>query len=152
MPTVHRAIVGPLEHNELLLETVNTEKSDTVEDVTTDGITISRRTLTWLGAGLLTLFTGGQAAVTIATNDDQHIDPAVAALTARVDGLSTKMDQLTTDGQKRDLHFNRVLNAVLLYQLELDRNYREGRPAGAPPRSQELEQAAQRLRELAQDK
>jgi hypothetical protein len=125
-----------------------------VEDMTPDGITISRRTLAWVVGGLLTLFTGGQAAVSIAdngNNDVQITDPAVTALTGRVDSLTTKVDQLSTDGQKRDAHFNRVLNAVLIYFLESDRAQKESRPPGAKPRSEELERAAARLRALAQD-
>jgi hypothetical protein len=113
-------------------------------------IVVSRRTLGWAGAALFALFSGGQVASLKLVGDDGP-NPAVAALSARVDSLTTKMDQLTTDGQKRDAHFNRVLNAVLLYFLESDRAQKENRPAGAPPRNEELERAAQRLRALAQD-
>lgn len=110
-------------------------------------IVVSRRTLGWAGAALFALFSGGQVASFKLADDGP--DPETRALGVRVDQLSDKMDQLSADGEKRDTHFNRVLSAVLLYQLESDRWYRDSRAPDAPPRSQELEAASQRLRALA---
>lgn len=126
----------------------NTVRVDTMQDGTDPAaIVVSRRTLGWAGAALFALFSGGQiASVRLA---DDGPDPTTAALSARVDQLSIKMDQLSADGEKRDVHFNTVLNAVLIYFLESERYQRETRQPGSPPRSEELEKASQRLRELA---
>lgn len=127
-------------------------EGDTMAPMRQDGsdpaaIVVSRRTLGWAGAALFALFSGGQIA-SVKLSDDGP-DPQTVALSARVDQLSAKMDQLTVDGQKRDDHFNKILSAVLIYQLEQDRWYRETRQPNSPPRSEELEKASQRLRELA---
>lgn len=127
-------------------------EDDTMAPMRQDGsdpaaIVVSRRTLGWAGAALFALFSGGQIA-SVKLSDDGP-DPQTVALSARVDQLSAKMDQLSADGQKRDDHFNKILNAVLIWQIEQDRWYRETRQPNSPPRSEELEKASQRLRELA---
>lgn len=113
-------------------------------------IVISRRTLGWAGAAVLALFSGGQMA-TIKFADDTP-DPQTVALSARVDDLARKMDQLTADGETRDARFTKILNAVLIYFLESDRQAREGRQLNSPPRSPELDRAAARLQELAEQR
>jgi Flp pilus assembly protein CpaB len=110
-------------------------------------IVVSRRTLGWAGAALFALFSGGQVASLRLADDGP--DPMVAALSARMDAVSTKVDQLTADGTKRDVYFNEILSAVLIWQLEQDRYWRETRQPNTPPRSAELEAASQRLRDLA---
>lgn len=127
-------------------------EGDTMAPMRQDGsdpaaIVVSRRTLGWAGAALFALFSGGQIA-SVKLSDDGP-DPQTVALSARVDQLSAKMDQLSADGEARDARFTKILNAVLIWQLEQDRYYRESRQPSSPPRSQELEAASQRLRDLA---
>lgn len=153
MAIVHRALVGH-QLDEISSVDFPPKPPDKVVPMT-DGtdpatIVVSRKTLGWVGAAILAVFSGGQVA-SLRLVDDAP-DPQTVALSARVDDLAKKMDQLTADGQTRDARFTRILNAVLIWQLEQDRYYREGRQPNSPPRSQELEAASQRLRDLASDR
>lgn len=127
-----------------------TEESASVDDMApeadTNGdkaaIVITRRNLGWLMAGLLTLMSGGQLASFKLTGPDEDINRAIAALNDRVDHLAEQ-------NAAKEAHFDRILNAILIYEIESARYARETRGPNAPARSPELEAAEDRLRALA---
>lgn len=108
-------------------------------------VTVPVRTLAYILAGLLTLFTGGQVAVQRLQEPGQAPSPA---LTAQLEQLSREVSDLKAQTSQRDAQDRALLRAILLYVVESDRAWREAK-GSTPVRSPELERAASRVTELA---
>jgi hypothetical protein len=128
------------------LETVSVRESATLDDMPPersdpkeDGITVSRKSLTVIGALILSLFTGGQVAL-------DKLDEPDKAIVARMDGLQEDVQALQAQMLQKERDTQILLRAILLYQLEADRYLRESMPNA--PRSAEMDRAAQNLRDL----
>jgi anion-transporting ArsA/GET3 family ATPase len=106
---------------------------------THDGITVSRKSLTLIGAVILSLFTGGQVAL-------DKFDEPDRAIVQRMDGLQEDVKSLQAQMLQKERETQILLRAILLYQLEADRYLRESMPNA--PRSAEMDRAAQSLRDL----
>jgi hypothetical protein len=122
-------------------------KVESMKDADQAVIVVSRKTVAWAGAALFALFGGGQVASLKFA--DTGSDQETAALSARVDALSTKIDSMVHEMESRDRERSKLLTAILVYQIEVERYQREQRGPNSGPRSPELEAAAARLKELA---
>lgn len=72
--------------------------------------------------------------------------PPSADVVGSITALSTKIDSLEQQTRDKYERSDRLLRAILTYQLELDRSLRND--PEAPPRPVELDEAAARIREL----
>lgn len=111
-------------------------------------LTLQRRHLAWLLAGAMALVGGGQTAVQFVGEDPQvkELAAKVDSLTAAMATQSNELARLRTEQEQSRERHDVVMQAILLYQIELDRVSREH---GAK-RSPELARAAARLQDLAE--
>jgi hypothetical protein len=129
-------------------------QSDKVGSVVPQQITVSTRTVGYVGAILCALLTGGHfASLKLVAHDEQG--SVNATLGRKVDDLTNQMAQMQQrqiDEQRRLIEDKRqhdeLLYAILSYQLEFGRFMRENQPRAKRP--EELERAERRLIELNQ--
>lgn len=142
---------------EFRMPVVEAEDSQPLNAVTMDCVTaaenspiltLQRRHLAWLLAGAMALVGGGQTAVQFVGGDPRVDDLALKVdhLTRAVDQQATELTRLRTEQDARQQRHDVIMQAILLYQIELDRGAREN---GAK-RSPELARAAARLQDLAE--
>jgi len=109
-------------------------------------LTLTKKQLAWIIIAVLTAVGGGQSAAQFVGGPAQA-DPRVDELARKVDSLGAEMEQMRADATARQRQHDRVLSAILVYQIESSRFARETRGSETVPL--ELQRAEARLVEIA---